>query len=468
MERGTIDKNFYVLKLPPLAQDRKEKDRKTKLPSFVSMGLNKNFEELRFCRQCLKDFMVKIRQQLTFSPEVFSRALRNEISENYKGGLDKVKNKTSKSDHERYIQQVEDSAHSLEISGSPSAELENENENENGLNKQEKTVNIHINNKGNSKPNHTKLQTDEEKEQQCFWQACTEKFATIEGLLMHLYRLHVSEGTNVISDSGGSGTLELISKIVSGIGDVQVMDVEEDRDIEKTDTKKMQCKWTRCSESKNSTLSLIKHVLNEHVEHETYSCCWEHCNQEYLTRDLLTTHISNAHIGSGLKEYICKWENCTRQGKSFTQRQRAVRHIQMHTGYKPYVCESCDKRFLELHIKDQHVRTHTGERPYICDVTSCQKRFTSSGALKIHKRTHTGERPYACKYPSCRKSFAESSNLAKHSRTHSGEKPFPCKQTDCSKAFSRSDQLSRHLKVHSIENALCGTEGPKKRFRAGD
>ncbi|PVU92932.1 hypothetical protein BB561_003537 [Smittium simulii] len=215
-----------------------------------------------------------------------------------------------------------------------------------------------------------------------------------------------------------------------------------------SESKAIDCKWTKCSKSIPNTIELIKHLLEKHLNKVSYLCLWKECKISLNSLVDLSDHISQEHIGSGQKTYICYWKDCERQGKPFLQRQRAIRHIQMHTGYKPYICEKCNKRFLESHIKDQHVRTHTGEKPYKCDYENCGKKFASSSALKIHKRTHTGERPYICNFKGCNKRFAESSNLVKHTRVHTGERPFSCSYLGCLKTFSRHDQLNRHLKTH--------------------
>ncbi|PWA01355.1 hypothetical protein BB558_002551 [Smittium angustum] len=337
--------------------------------------------------------------------------------------------------------------------------------------------------------------------QQCLWQKCTEKFDSIEDLLLHLYQLHLKELENNKPNSplhnqstsskdslntiNSKSILNMILKIVSSAGDVSVMNTTEksknntyphetntnnsnkgmlaernvvcssnfteskERDSETGSDEEIQCKWTKCSESNTNTIDLIQHVLKKHIKKQLYMCLWENCCAQCISLELLSEHIDDQHIGSGQREYYCGWRGCERKLKPFLQRQRIIRHVQIHTGYKPYICESCNKRFLEVHIKNQHERIHTGEKPYKCSISNCKKTFNSSSALKIHIRTHTGEKPYKCTYKDCTKRFAESSNLLKHLRIHTGERPFVCKIVNCTKSFSRPDMLNRHIKTHN-------------------
>ncbi|OMJ27913.1 Zinc finger protein [Smittium culicis] len=326
----------------------------------------------------------------------------------------------------------------------------------------------------------------------CQWLQCNKEFNCAEDLLFHLYKLHVDDA--ITCPDKADQLLKLILDIVSQAGDVSVLNdrptdltsspvsVHSNHSIDSSNSnsapsyntlnnfsisskpnhdsdsfssllvrsadQEFKCEWTKCSESKSNSLDLIKHVMSKHMKKQEFKCEWIGC--DHISNSLvgITNHISDLHIGFGKKEYVCYWSACKRSLKPFTQRQRIIRHIQMHTGFKPYVCESCDKRFLEVHIKDQHVRTHTGERPFFCKMVGCNKNFATSSALKIHTRTHTGERPYTCSFVGCNKRFAESSNLVKHVRVHTGERPFMCSLPSCSKAFSRPDQLSRHIKIH--------------------
>ncbi|CAG8616259.1 8765_t:CDS:2 [Paraglomus brasilianum] len=216
---------------------------------------------------------------------------------------------------------------------------------------------------------------DTSSETRCLWAACAAAFRSIDELIRHISKLHIS---------GRS--------------------------------KGLFCRWASCSAEKDGSDELISHLCSDHLGTKEYKhlCKWGDCIARFQTFDDLTSHLSEGHVGSGKSKYVCYWEQCERNGRPFSQRQKVMRHMQTHTGDKPYQCNNCNKRFSEANIMTQHMRIHTGERPFKCHYSECGRQFSISGALTIHLRMHTGEKPFQCKFSGCRKRFAESSNLTKH------------------------------------------------------
>ncbi|KAJ2065370.1 zinc-finger protein [Coemansia sp. S146] len=280
---------------------------------------------------------------------------------------------------------------------------------------------------GSASPGAAGLGSGDEAGQRCLWSTCTQMFQSLDELVRHLYKLHVS--------SNGSGLQGLM------------------------------CRWASCSARKPGTEELLDHVCRDHLEATVHRCGWAACGRDYGTIDALTEHLAAGHVGGGRSSYACEWEGCERGGRPFAQRQRALRHIQTHTGAKPFACDVCGKRFSEAHIMQQHLRVHTGEKPFKCAQDGCGKEFAVSSALTIHRRTHTGEKPYECRFDGCDRRFAESSNLTKHMRIHTGERPFRCPLPACAKSFSRPDQVTRHQRMHSGERPFaCPIDRCNKTF----
>ncbi|CAG8477795.1 4618_t:CDS:2 [Paraglomus occultum] len=253
---------------------------------------------------------------------------------------------------------------------------------------------------------------DTSSEARCLWAACAAAFRSIDELIRHVSKLHISGRT-----------------------------------------KGLFCRWASCSAEKDGSDELINHLCSDHLGTKEYKhlCKWGDCIARFQTFDDLTSHLSEGHVGSGKSKYVCYWEQCERNGRPFSQRQKVMRHMQTHTGDKPYQCNNCNKRFSEANIMTQHMRIHTGERPFKCHYSECGRQFSISGALTIHLRMHTGEKPFQCKFSGCRKRFAESSNLTKHMRIHTGERPFKCPELNCEKAFSRPDQLAPGEEYWTVE-----------------
>ncbi|OLY83843.1 Zinc finger protein 143 [Smittium mucronatum] len=497
MERHELKDEYFSLELPPLKDPTSNDSFSKVLPSFESLGFNRDFKDLKFCCYCLKNFLKKIKSKsyyqdqfinsydspiqssnvssdpLVSDPLCLPNSILSQIPTSPIPNPKALLNLPHFAHNSIQHNQTKQSLATTPSSTGPSSA---------------KTEEFIYNNEKRSFPN-SPVNSDSEREEDfkkiklepdpqtpipssptkiksgsshlCMWLKCNKSFDCAEDLLFHLYQLHVKEVES--SSEKTEQLLKLILEIVSKAGDVNVYNQKSppsspassfysnDSIIHPIDPhcdSEIKCEWTKCSESKSNTLDLIKHVLFKHMQSQEFKCLWLDCTTSSNSLIGITNHISDLHIGYGKKYYTCQWSDCKRQSKPFSQRQRIIRHVQMHTGYKPFVCSSCDKRFLEVHIKDQHVRTHTGERPFFCKINGCNKNFATSSALKIHNRTHTGERPYVCNFPGCDKRFAESSNLVKHLRVHTGERPFHCIQPSCSKAFSRPDQLSRHLKIH--------------------
>ncbi|KAJ2786851.1 zinc-finger protein, partial [Coemansia linderi] len=177
--------------------------------------------------------------------------------------------------------------------------------------------------------------SSDETGQRCLWSTCTQMFQSLDELVRHLYKLHVS----------------------SNVSELQGL----------------MCRWASCSARKPDTEELLDHVCRDHLEATVHRCGWTACGRDYGTIDALTEHLAAGHVGGGRSSYACEWEGCERGGRPFAQRQRALRHIQTHTGAKPFACDVCGKRFSEAHIMQQHLRVHTGEKPFKCSQDGCGK-----------------------------------------------------------------------------------------------
>uniref|UniRef100_A0A7E4W1Q2 C2H2-type domain-containing protein n=1 Tax=Panagrellus redivivus TaxID=6233 RepID=A0A7E4W1Q2_PANRE len=155
------------------------------------------------------------------------------------------------------------------------------------------------------------------------------------------------------------------------------------------DDEPQRCQWDQCYQVLRGTSSLVKHVVEEHVQHAA--------------------------------EWTCKWVPCNR-ARAFNAQYMLVLHL----------------------------RRHTGERPHICYYSNCKKRYSRLENLKTHIRTHTGERPYACEFDGCAKAFSNASDRAKHqTRTHSTalQKPFMCIVVSCNKTYTDPSSLRKHIKT---------------------
>ncbi|KNC98407.1 uncharacterized protein SPPG_06111 [Spizellomyces punctatus DAOM BR117] len=338
---------------------------------------------------------------------------------------------------------------------------------------------IVVDDEENAPSGDVKSSDNAEADTKCKWATCTAEFRTVDELLPHISKLHLS--ANRVGHPAKRPRPDRASPALSTVGSDMATEDAMSNAQDADDTASISddgvsvvdstagsssaratffhaCKWALCSLSSFFSVDdLIQHLCSDHLaiskgNMRPHGCLWLGCAHRFETFDELTDHVSEDHIGSGQHEYVCMWENCDRNGKPFNQRQKVMRHIQTHTGDKPYQCTVCNQRFSESGIMTQHMRTHTGERPYKCPEPTCERQFAIPGALTIHIRKHTGEKPFKCKMDGCDKRFAESSNLTKHLRVHTGEKPFRCPMQQCTKKFARPDQVARHRRIHEKKN----------------
>ncbi|CAE1299399.1 KRAB [Acanthosepion pharaonis] len=136
---------------------------------------------------------------------------------------------------------------------------------------------------------------------------------------------------------------------------------------------------------------------------------------------------------------------CSICGRGFTTKGNKLRHEKTHSGEKPYECLECKKRFTEKKSLKVHMRSHTGERPYKCKI--CGRGFAQTGILQTHIYLHTGHKGHLC--DTCGKAFRQKSQLRLHQKRHLNHRTFQCPEPDCEASFFTKGDLQRHKLKHS-------------------
>ncbi|EDO17209.1 hypothetical protein Kpol_1035p22 [Vanderwaltozyma polyspora DSM 70294] len=284
----------------------------------------------------------------------------------------------------------------------------------------------------------------------CKWNKCPEKYKSLIDLQKHVLRDHVSKQTVDSTDTicnwqdclfEGEDICSLINHINTKHGinfDIKYVNLNANVANEEDGSKK--------------AASDIK-IENESAISDGLPCKWDGCNEVFLSCKELNAHIEEKHLESGQSEYRCLWKDC---GHKFTQRQKILRHIRVHSGFKPFKCESCNKTFASEENLIQHKRTHSGEKPFVCQI--CGSKFSSPSYLKVHIRIHTGEKPLSCKV--CGKKFSSSSNLNKHYKTH--YKKYKCQ--GCLSSFTDKDKFETHLKKCNRQDTIVKDENKVVRW----
>ncbi|RKO87845.1 hypothetical protein BDK51DRAFT_35326, partial [Blyttiomyces helicus] len=178
-------------------------------------------------------------------------------------------------------------------------------------------------------------------EASCRWATCTAHFSSLDELLPHISKLHLSANRSRSFSTKRAASPAPEPAIPDELPSPEpAAPAPADQSFASSSASNFihACKWALCTlTSFFSVDELIQHVCSDHlagltnraaVAAKLHGCAWLECEMRYETFDELTDHVSEDHIGSGYSEYICRWEKCERNGKPFTQRQKVMRHIQ--------------------------------------------------------------------------------------------------------------------------------------------
>nr|XP_018895701.1 PREDICTED: zinc finger protein with KRAB and SCAN domains 7-like [Bemisia tabaci] len=151
---------------------------------------------------------------------------------------------------------------------------------------------------------------------------------------------------------------------------------------------------------------------------------------------------------------------CDQCGKKWRTISELKSHIASHSSLRPYVCEICGQAYKMRKALDVHVGMHNGIHPYTCHI--CNKSFTQKVGLQKHLPIHTGYTRFQCDL--CGKRFIHHKSFNIHKMTHTGEKTIKC--SICGLAVLSQSHLKRHYRVHTGERPyaceICGKRFAEK------
>ena len=123
---------------------------------------------------------------------------------------------------------------------------------------------------------------------------------------------------------------------------------------------------------------------------------------------------------------------------------------------KPYECQFCDKKFRQIHSKNDHETTvHLKQKPFKCRF--CAQTFGLRCNRKTHEKTvHFKQKPHECRY--CNKTFARVGTRNTHEMTvHLKQRPYKCRF--CDKTFGQVGSRNLHERaVHGESSSRAGPE----------
>ncbi|XP_017285879.1 zinc finger protein 142 isoform X2 [Kryptolebias marmoratus] len=203
----------------------------------------------------------------------------------------------------------------------------------------------------------------------------------------------------------------------------------------------VQC--TLCSFVAKSTLSLSRHMLQNHKKEKLAKrlrckLCSFSCEQQRCMKQ----HLYLKHKGA--QPHRCHY--CT---FSTTRRYRLEEHESLHTGIGRHSCDVCSKTFGTMTKLRQHkTRIHDKQPAHscsLCDFKGC----TPDDVRRHNRRCHTGELRHVCTH--CAAQFSSELALRNHcKRVHQLQACFSCKKCDyvCSSDVTlKNHQQSKHPEV---------------------
>jgi len=256
--------------------------------------------------------------------------------------------------------------------------------------------------------------------------------------------------------------------------DDEFNEVEENGQLEETETKDDSIPCLYCLKYFKSETTLKAHLRRNHVEHavkngeitsETVSddtlqeVKSEEPGKDFKCKICLRYFESESglHVHNSIKHkeeedpnyiFINGIFKCQLCGKEIKKRNKMRSHLKTkHKLGANFKCEFCNEIFPYKYALEDHRRTHTQEKIFFCDL--CGEGFIFSNKLTLHKqRVHMTEeekeglKKHKCEI--CGSAFIFESKLKIHMECHVHAKSYSCEF--CGKAYRTLQVLQAHTR----------------------